>query len=157
VARSAPCHYYDRIWIERGENMKVIYHKDRPLLEFPDEPWRQSLRLAVNRSAGSNSLSVWLAEMGDHHRTPLHWHDTEEVLVFLEVDGDGFARVGDEEHKIETQTSVVVPAGTVHAFGLRDGRVLKSISILPDADAVPGHRILQKGEESFEMPALKKK
>ena len=79
--------------------MKVIYHKDQPLLEFPDEPWRQSLRLAVNRSAGSNSLSVRIAEMGDHHRTPLHWHDTEEVLVFLEVDGDGFARVGDEEHK----------------------------------------------------------
>ena len=51
---------------------------------------------------------------------PLHWHDTEEVLVFLEVDGDGFARVGEEEHKIESQTSVVVPPGTVHAFGLRD-------------------------------------
>ena len=132
--------------------MKVIYHKDRPLLEFPDEPWRQSLRLAVNRSAGSNSLSVWLAEMGDHHRTPLHWHDTEEVLVFLEVDGDGFARVGDEEHKIETQTSVVVPPGTVHAFGLRDDG---NISI-SDADAVPGHRLLEKGKESFEMPDLKK-
>jgi len=95
--------------------------------------------------------------MGDHHRTPLHWHDTEEVLVFLEVDGDGFARVGDEEHKIETQTSVVVPAGALHAFGLRAGRVLKSISILPDADAVPGHRVLEKGEESFEMPELKKR
>ena len=94
---------------EKKEQQYEIHHKDRPLLEFPDEPWRQSLRLAVNRSAGSNSLSVWLADMGDHHRTPLHWHDTEEVLVFLEVDGDGFARVGDEEHKIETQTSVVVP------------------------------------------------
>jgi len=35
--------------------------------------------------------------------------------------------------------------------------VLKSISILPDADAVPGHRVLEKGEESFEMPELKKK
>jgi hypothetical protein len=52
---------------------------------------------------------------------------------------------------------VVVPAGTIHAFGLRDGRVLKSISILPDADAVPGHRLLEKGEESFEMPPAKKK
>jgi hypothetical protein len=58
--------------------------------------------------------------------------------------------------KIETQTSVVVPTGTVHAFGLRDGRVLKSISILPDADAVPGHRLIEKGE-SFEMPEPKKK
>ena len=113
--------------------------------------------MAVNRSAGANSLSVWLADLRDHQRTPLHWPDTEEVLVFLEVDGDGFARVGDEEYKIETETSVVVPPGNIHAFGLREGRVLKSISILPDADAVPGHRLLEKGEESFEMPPRKKK
>ena len=136
--------------------MKIIHHKDQPLIEFPDERWRPSLRLAVNRSAGAESLSVWLADMELHQRTPLHWHDTEEVLVFLEVDGDGFARVGDEEFKIETQTSVVVPRGTVHAFGLRDGKVLKSVSILPDADAVPGHRLLEKGER-FEMPEPKMK
>ena len=96
--------------------MKVIYHKERPLLEFPDESWRPSLRMAVNRSAGANSLSVWLADLEAQQRTPLHWHDTEEVLVFLEVDGDGFARVGDQEYKIESQTSVVVPPGTIHAF-----------------------------------------
>jgi hypothetical protein len=42
-------------------------------------------------------------------------------------------------------TSVVVPSGTLHAFGLHDGRVLKSISSLPDADAVPGYRLLDKG------------
>ena len=136
--------------------MTVIYHKDRPLLEFPNEPWRPSLRMAVNRSAGANSLSVWLADLGDHQRTRLHWHDTEEVLIFVEVDGDGFARVGDEEYKIETQTSVVVPPGTVHAFGLRSGRVLKSVSILPDADVVLGHRLLEKGE-SFETPEAKEK
>jgi mannose-6-phosphate isomerase-like protein (cupin superfamily) len=132
--------------------MKLIYHKDRPLLEFSGEPWRPSLRVAVNRAAGSNSLSVWLADLEAQQRTPLHWHDTEEVLVFLEVDGDGFARLGDEEYKIESQTSVVVPPGTIHAFGLRGGTVLKSVSILPDADAVPGHRVLKKGEETFEFP-----
>ena len=136
--------------------MKIIHHKDQPLIEFPDERWRPSLRLAVNRSAGAESLSVWLADMEHHQRTPLHLHDTEEVLVFLEVDGDGFARVGDEEYKVENQTSVVVPPGTIHAFGLRSGKVLKSVSILPDADAVPGHRLLEKGE-SFEMPEPKKK
>jgi quercetin dioxygenase-like cupin family protein len=96
--------------------MKIIYHKDRPAIEFPDERWRPSLRLSINRSAGSDTLSVWLADMEHHQRTPLHWHDTEEVLMFLEVDGDGFARVDDEEFKIESQTSVV-PPGTVHAFG----------------------------------------
>jgi mannose-6-phosphate isomerase-like protein (cupin superfamily) len=113
--------------------MKIIHHKDRPAIEFPDERWRPTLRLAINRSAGSETLSVWLADMEHHQRTPLHWHDTEEILMFLEVDGDGFARVGDEEFKIESQTSVVVPPGTVHAFGMRHGNILKSVSILPDA------------------------
>jgi quercetin dioxygenase-like cupin family protein len=113
--------------------------------------------MAVNRSAGANSLSIWLVDLKDQQRTPLHWHDFEEVLVFLEVDGDGFARVGDEEYKIESQTSVVVPPGTVHSFGLRGGRVLKSVSILPDADAVLGHRLLDKSNETFEMPDPKKK
>ena len=136
--------------------MKLIHHTIRPLIEFPDERWRPSLRLAVNRSAGAESLSVWLADMEHHQRTPLHWHDTEEVLVFLKVEGDGFARIGDEEIKIETQTSVVVPAGTVHAFGLRDGKILKSVSILPDADAVPGHRVIEKNE-TFEMPDVKER
>lgn len=137
--------------------MKVIHHKDRPLWEFPDEPWRPALRAAVNRSAGASSLSVWLADLKDHQRTPLHWHDTEEVLMFLEVDGDGFARVGDQEYTIETQTSVVVPPGTIHAFGLRNGRVLKSVSILPDADAVLGHRVCEKGQECFDLPPPEKK
>ena len=135
--------------------MSVIDHRDRPLLEFSNEPWRPPVRVAVDRSAGASSLSVWLADFKDQQKTPLHWHDTEEVLVFLEIDGDGFARVGDKDYKIENQTSIVVPPGTVHAFGLRSGRVLKSISILPDADAKPGHRLLEKGE-SFAMPDPKK-
>src|SRR5882724_13176072 len=136
--------------------MKVIYHRERPLLEFPDEPWRPPLRVAVNRSAGASSLSVWQADLKDQQRTPLHGHDNEEVLVFLEVDGDGFVRVGDKEYKIESLTRIVVPHGTIHAFGLRSGKMLKSVSILPDAGAVLGQRLLEKGE-SFEMPDPEKK
>jgi hypothetical protein len=100
-------------------------------------------------------LSVWLANLEAKQRNLLHWHDTEEVLVLLEVDGDGFPHVGDEEYEIESQTSLLVPPRTIHAFGLRRGRVLKSVSILPDADAVLEHRLLEKGE-SFEMPEPKK-
>jgi hypothetical protein len=39
---------------------------------------------------------------------------------------------------------------------MRQGNILKSVSILPDADAVPGHRVMEKGE-TFEMPEVKKK
>jgi mannose-6-phosphate isomerase-like protein (cupin superfamily) len=137
--------------------MKVIHHKDRPLLEFPDEPWRPSLRMAVNRSAGADKLSVWLHDFEGQKRAPLHKHDTEEVLVFFDVKGEGFVRVGEEEYKVESQTSVVVPPGTVHCFGLRGEGTMKSASILPDADAVLGHRMFEKGEESYEMAPVKKK
>jgi len=67
----------------------------------------------------------------------------------------GSRTFGDEEYKIESQTSLLVPLRTIHAFGLRRGRVLKSVSILPDADAVLEHRLLEKGE-SFEMTEPKK-
>jgi hypothetical protein len=51
----------------------------------------------------------------------------------------------------------VVPTGAIKAFRLRGGRVLKSVSILPDADAVFGHRVVEKGEESYEFTAQQKK
>jgi len=120
--------------------MKVIHHKDRPFLAFPDEPWRPSLRMAVNRSAGADKLSIWLHDFEGQKRAPLHSHDTEEVLVFFDVKGEGFVRVGDEEYKVESQTSVVVPPGTVHCFGLRGEGTMKSA----DADAVLGHRMFGK-------------
>jgi len=137
--------------------MKVIYHRDRPLLEFPEEPWRPPLRMAVNRSAGAETVSVWLHNVEGQRRAPLHWHDVEEVLVFLDVDGEGFVRVGDEECKVESQTSVVVPPGTVHCFGLRGEGAMKAMAVLPDADAALGHRVLEKGNESLDLPPPKKK
>ncbi len=136
--------------------MKVIYHKDRPLLEFPDEPWRPPLRMAVNGSAGAESVSVWLHNVEGKKRAPLHWHDVEEVLVFIDVQGDGFVRVGEEEHRVETQTSVVVPPGTMHCFGLRGQGSLKAMAVLPDADAELGHRMFEKGNESYDLPPAKK-
>lgn len=136
--------------------MTVIYHKDRPLLEFPDEPWRPPLRMAVNSSAGAKTVSIWLHDVEGQKRAPLHWHDVEEVLVFLDVKGDGFVRLGEEEYKVETQTSVVVPPGTVHCFGMHGEGTLKAMAVLPDADAVLGHRVLERGNESFELPPAKK-
>ena len=136
--------------------MKVIYHKDRPVLEFPDEPWRPPLRMAVNRSAGAKTVSIWLHDVEGQKRAPLHWHDVEEVLVFLDVKGEGFVRVGEVEYKVETQTSVVVPPGTIHCFGMRGQGTLKAMAVLPDADAVLGHRVLESGNESFELPPAKK-
>ena len=134
--------------------MSVIYHRDRPLLEFPNEPWRPPLRMAVNRSAGAKEISIWTHDVNGKRRAPLHWHDTEEILVFLLVDGEGYVRVGDQEYRVETDTSVVVPPGTRHCFGLRGPGLLKAIAVLPDADAVLGHRVYEAGSEPPDLPPI---
>lgn len=136
--------------------MSIIHHKDRPLLEFPDEPWRPPLRMAVNRSAGATSVSIWLHNVEGKKRAPMHWHDVEEVLVFLEVEGKGFVRVGDREYEVESQTSVVVSAGTVHCFGLHSEGSMKAMAVLPDADAVLGHRVFEIGKEGYDLPSIEK-
>jgi len=139
--------------------MGLIHHHDRPTMrapeDFPGEPWRLPICIAVNRAAGATSLSIWTHDFHGEKRAPLHWHDCEEVLVFMEVEGDGFVRVGDEEYRLESNTSVVVPPGTIHCFGMRGDGAMKSLSVLPDADAVLGHRLYADGPEPAELPPLK--
>jgi quercetin dioxygenase-like cupin family protein len=134
----------------------IIYHRDRPSMrppdDFPGEPWRAPICFAVNRSVGSTSMSIWTHDFHGERRAPLHWHDCEEVLVFMEVEGEGFVRVGDQEFRVESNTSVVVPPGALHCFGIHGDGAMKSLSVLPDADAVLGHRLYPDSPEPAELP-----
>ena len=132
--------------------MSVNYHRDRPEQEFPEEPWRLPIRYAVNRESGANTLSIWTHEFSGNRRAPLHWHDVEEVLMFLDVEGNGFVWLGDREYAVESNTSVLVPPGTLHCFGIHDHGSMRSISVLPDADARPGPRVYRVGEEPADLP-----
>ena len=132
--------------------MSVNHHRDREEKEFPEEPWRIPIRFAVNREVGATALSIWTHQWSGNKRAPLHWHDVEEVLVFLDVEGDGFVFLGDREYPVESDSSVVVPPGTVHCFGMHGDGSMRSISVLPDADAVPGPRVYKVGEEPAEVP-----
>ena len=122
--------------------------------DFPEEPWRLPICFAVNRSAGATSLSIWTHDFRGEKRAPLHWHDCEEVLVFMEVEGEGFVRLGEQEYRLESNTSVVVPPGTLHCSGCA-ARAMKSLSVLPDADAVLGHRLYADGPEPASLPLAK--
>jgi mannose-6-phosphate isomerase-like protein (cupin superfamily) len=133
--------------------MGVINHRDRPLQVFPEEPWRIPIRYAINRSAGAETLSVWTHSFNGRRRAPLHYHDIEEVLLFVDVEGDGgWVRLDDEEFPILSDMSVLVPPGTHHCFGMRGPGRMRSISILADADAVLGHRIYEVGTEPCDLP-----
>ena len=132
--------------------MGVNHHRDRPQREFPEEAWRCPIRFAVNRETGATSMSIWTHQFSGNRRAPLHYHDVEEVLLFVDVQGHGYVWIGDQEYRVESDSSVVVPPGTLHCFGLHGEGSMRSISVLPDADAVPGPRPYKVGEEPAEVP-----
>jgi mannose-6-phosphate isomerase-like protein (cupin superfamily) len=132
--------------------MEIIRHDQQPEWLSDVEPWRLPIRFAVNRDSGAETISIWQHYYSGEHRAPLHWHDTEEILLFLEVEGDGYVYYEDREYPVATNCSVVVPPNVVHSFGIHGEGRMRTLSILPDADARPGPRIYREGEEPAEMP-----
>src|SRR3712207_4993251 len=90
--------------------MPIVNHADRPVIRSASGA--PSLSMVVNHEVGSRSLSVWMASHGPGENVPLHLHEVEEVLTFLE--GEGVATVGDESIPISAGMSIIVPPGTPH-------------------------------------------
>ncbi len=76
-----------------------------------------------------------------------HWHDNEEVLVFLDLQREGFVRLGDMEYVVATQTSIGAPPRMAHCFGLQGHGSMRAVAIMANANTVPGHRVFKKEEE----------
>ncbi|HZR99517.1 MAG TPA: cupin domain-containing protein [Chloroflexota bacterium] len=132
--------------------MEVIHHGEQPEWRSDTEPWRLPIRFAVNRDSGAETISVWQHYYTGEHRAPLHWHETEEVLIFLDVEGDGYVWYDDREYPIRSNCSVVIPPHVVHSFGMHGPGRMRTLSILPDADARPGPRVYPEGEEAPHIP-----
>ncbi len=59
--------------------------------------------------------------------------------------GEGYVRVGDQEYQVEAESSVVVPPGTRHCFGLHGPGIIKAFAVL-------GHRVFKEGSEPPDLP-----
>ena len=117
--------------------MPVVYHRDRPVIHSASgEP---SLSMVVNREVGASSLSVWVTCHAPGESVPLHTHQVEEVLTFLE--GEGVATVGDATIAIRADMSIVVPPGTPHGYRNTGAGPLRIIITMPDADARLGRPV----------------
>jgi mannose-6-phosphate isomerase-like protein (cupin superfamily) len=92
--------------------MPVVYHRDRPwILSASGHP---SLSMVVNREVGTSALSVWLANHEPGEDVPLHLHDVEEVLTFIE--GEAEATLGNDTFPVRAGMSIIVPPGTPHGY-----------------------------------------
>jgi quercetin dioxygenase-like cupin family protein len=137
---------------DEEEQVEIIRHGEQREWLSDAEPWRLPIRFAVNRESGAEQISVWQHYYTGERRAPLHWHDMEEVLIFLEVEGEGYVWYDDREYPVESNCSVVIPPNVVHSFGMHGPGAMRTLSILPDADARPGPRVYPEGEEAATIP-----
>ena len=114
--------------------MPVVYHRDRPwILSASGHP---SLSMVVNREVGTSALSVWLANHEPGEDVPLHLHDVEEVLTFIE--GEAQATLGTDTFPVRAGMSIIVPSGTPHGYRNTGSGPLRIIASIADPDAQRG-------------------
>ena len=63
-------------------------------------------------SSGGQQVEMWHGRMDANSATPPHWHDTEEVVLFLK--GSGRAVVGASEVSYEAGDTLILPPSEVH-------------------------------------------
>jgi quercetin dioxygenase-like cupin family protein len=63
-------------------------------------------------ASGAQQVEMWRGEMDPRSATPPHYHDTEEIVLFLR--GSGRATVGDQEVFYQAGDTLILPARLIH-------------------------------------------
>jgi quercetin dioxygenase-like cupin family protein len=63
-------------------------------------------------TSGAQQVEMWHGRMDANSATPLHVHDTEEVVTFLK--GSGTATVGDTTVRYQAGDTLILPSDQFH-------------------------------------------
>ena len=66
----------------------------------------------ATESLGAKEIEVWKASLSVGKRTPVHKHETEEVIVI--TSGKGLAIINGEEFEFEAPCTLILPANIPH-------------------------------------------
>ena len=112
----------------------VVVHENECAVEGGKGPGRVRWRtlLSADRTP-SDQLTVGVAELdpGQESDPLLHRHAQPEVYYILE--GEGFVRVGDEEHPIRAGTTVFIPGGALHRARNTGTTPMRLLYVFPTA------------------------
>ena len=105
----------------------IVAHDSLPFDEVP----RIKTRVLAGLHRGANETTVWeqLIEPGGY--IPLHYHDVEEVLVFLA--GKIVLTRSDETSELLAPATVVLPAGQVHGLRPCGAQTVHLLAFFPTA------------------------
>ena len=92
--------------------MSVINHQELP--NIPMRPGIQGKFLA-HKDLGSEGVSLLSNTVEPGVEVPLHLHSVEETMLVLE--GEVWVRLGEERVDVGVNHTVIIPAGTPHAWG----------------------------------------
>jgi quercetin dioxygenase-like cupin family protein len=92
--------------------MPVIDHRT-----LPDILMRPGIRgqFLAHKDLGAQGVSLLANTVEPGAAAPLHLHTVEETMLVLA--GTVWVQVGDERYTLGPQHTVIIPAGTPHAWG----------------------------------------
>ena len=108
--------------------MTIFVHDELPIHEVP----RIKTRIVADAQSGVSSTATWEQWIGPQGYIPLHYHEEEEVLVFLT--GTIQVTLGEVTSQISAPVTVVVPARQVHGLRSVGEEEVHLLAFFPMAD-----------------------
>lgn len=107
--------------------MPVSQHDQLPVHDVP----RIRTRILASQATGAAESSVWEQWIEPDGHIPLHFHDTEELLVILA--GDVSLTINGETTTVEGPATIIAPAGQVHGLRSASESTVHLLAFFPTA------------------------
>lgn len=111
--------------------MSIVRRDDRPVLVRG--PRRPTLQRLVDRSSGSDAVTILINVFAGDQAVPEHTHEVEEVL--LVTAGECTITVAGRPEAARTGDAVIIPPGSSHAISHDSAEPCQVIAVLASADA----------------------
>jgi quercetin dioxygenase-like cupin family protein len=114
--------------------MSIVRREDRPVVvRGPRLPTLQRL---VDRTSGSNAVTVLINTFTGVEAVPEHTHEVEEVLLITA--GECTVTVDGRPEAARTGDAVIIRAGISHAISHNSDEVCEVVAVLASPDAQVG-------------------
>tara|TARA_B100000686_G_C16311562_1_gene723598 strand:- start:117 stop:581 length:465 start_codon:yes stop_codon:yes gene_type:complete len=106
----------------------ILESKDLSYIDVP----RISTRVLSGKATGAEETTIWEQWIEPHGFIPLHYHDTEEVLVILE--GVVTLELSDSTIEVTSPASILVAKNELHGLHPAEGNRVHLLGIFPTAN-----------------------